>query len=32
MRKTYTKSDPMNYIAKILMNSLYGLGPNIWNG
>jgi hypothetical protein len=24
MRKSYPKSDPMNYIAKILMNSLYG--------
>jgi hypothetical protein len=24
MRKVYSKSDPMNYIAKILMNSLYG--------
>ncbi len=24
MRLTYPKGDPMNYIAKILMNSLYG--------
>jgi hypothetical protein len=24
MRLTYPKSDPMNYIAKINMNSLYG--------
>jgi hypothetical protein len=24
MRKVYPKSDPMNYIAKLLMNSLYG--------
>lgn len=24
MRTSYPKSDPMNYIAKILLNSLYG--------
>lgn len=24
MRKSYPKSDPMNYISKLLMNSLYG--------
>jgi hypothetical protein len=24
IRKSYPKSDPMNYIAKLLMNSLFG--------